>query len=308
MESLKNLLISPSPHVKAANTTQTIMRDVIIALIPSLIFAVCFFGYNVLILTACSIAAAVLAELLWEKAAHLPVTISDLSAVVTGLLLAMNLPADAPFWMPIIGSAFAIIIVKQIFGGIGQNFMNPALAARCFLLVAWSGTMTHFVDAATGATPLAVIKMGEGQLPSLWSAFLGTIPGSFGETSALLLLLGGLYLMVRKVITPVIPVSYILTVLVLTYAFGGDGIYEICCGGLMLGAIFMATDYTTSPMTQKGQLIMGLGCGILTAIIRKFGGYPEGVSFSILLMNLCVPLIDRFTAPRRFGEVKKHGK
>ncbi len=298
---------SPAPHFHAAYSTRTIMRDVIIALLPSLIFGVVYFGIDALLITIISVGAAVLAEYLWEKATKQPVTIGDLSAVVTGLLLAMNLPPDVPWWIPLIGSAFAIIFAKQIFGGIGQNFVNPALAGRCFLLVAWSGIMTKFtVDGVSAATPLSVLKMGEGTLPGLASVFLGTIPGSIGETSSLLLLLGGAYLVCRRVITCTIPLSYILTVMLLTYAFGGNGFYEIFCGGLMLGAIFMATDYTTSPMTVKGQLIMGIGCGILTAVIRKFGGYPEGVSFSILLMNLCVPLIDRFTAPKRFGEVKKH--
>lgn len=302
------LYASPAPHFRASYSTASIMRDVIIALLPTLLFATLYFGVRALLLTIISVASAVVSEYIWEKATKQPVTIGDLSAVVTGILLAFNLPVSVPLWMPVVGSVFAIIIVKQIFGGIGQNFMNPALAGRCFLLVAWSGLMTQFtVDGVSAATPLSVLQMGEGSLPSLGAVFLGTIPGSLGETSALLLLLGGIYLVVRRVITCTIPVSYILTTLLLTYAFGGDGLYQIFCGGLMLGAIYMATDYTTSPMTFKGQLIMGIGCGVLTAIIRTFGGYPEGVSFSILLMNICVPLIDRFTVPKRFGEVKKNG-
>lgn len=308
MDTNEMLYASPAPHFRASYSTASIMRDVIIALLPTLLFATLYFGVRALLLTIISVASAVVSEYIWEKATKQPVTIGDLSAVVTGILLAFNLPVSVPLWMPVVGSVFAIIIVKQIFGGIGQNFMNPALAGRCFLLVAWSGLMTQFtVDGVSAATPLSVLQMGEGSLPSLGAVFLGTIPGSLGETSALLLLLGGIYLVVRRVITCTIPVSYILTTLLLTYAFGGDGLYQIFCGGLMLGAIYMATDYTTSPMTFKGQLIMGIGCGVLTAIIRTFGGYPEGVSFSILLMNICVPLIDRFTVPKRFGEVKKNG-
>ena len=308
MDTKDLVYASPSPHFHASYSTRSIMRDVIIALLPTLIFATVYFGIKALLLTVISVITAVAAEFIWQKLTKQPITIGDLSAVVTGLLLAYNLPVDVPMWMPVVGSAFAIIVVKQIFGGIGQNFMNPALAARCFLLVAWSGLMTQFtVDGVSTATPLSILQMGEGTAPTLSAAFIGTIPGSLGETSALLLLLGGAYMVWRKVITCTIPVSYILTTMILTYLFGRDGFYEIFCGGLMLGAIFMATDYTTSPMTFKGQLVMGIGCGVLTAIIRCLGGYPEGVSFSILLMNICVPLIDKFTAPRKFGEVRKNG-
>lgn len=300
------LSASTSPHQRAAHSTASIMRDVIFAMIPILIFSVLYFGWRVLLITGLSVASAVLSEWIWQKLTKQKVTISDWSAVVTGMLLAFNLPASVPWWMPIIGSAFAIIIVKQIFGGIGQNFMNPALAARCFLLVAWSSAMVTFqVDGVTVATPLAYLQSGEeSMVPSYLGCFLGVIPGCLGETSKLLILLGGLYLIWRKVISFVIPLSYIGTVFVLSYVLGGDGLYQILTGGLMLGAFFMATDYTTSPMNAKGQCIMGIGCGILTVLIRFYGGYPEGVSFSILLMNICVPLIDRFTMPRVFGTEK----
>lgn len=298
---------STSPHERASYSTSSIMRDVVFAMIPILIFSTLYFGYRALLITLISVASAVAAEWIWQKLTKQKITISDFSAVVTGMLLAFNLPASVPLWMPAVGSVFAIIVVKQIFGGIGQNFVNPALAGRCFLLVAWSTAMVTFqVDGATVATPLAYLKSGDMEmLPSRLSCFLGVIPGSLGETSALLILLGGIYLIIRKVIDYIIPAAYIATVFVFSYILGGDGLYEILTGGLMLGAFFMATDYTTSPMNKAGKWIMGIGCGILTVLIRFFGGYPEGVSFSILLMNLCVPLIDRFTMPRVFGTEKK---
>ena len=299
--------ISISPHIRAPYSTGSIMRDVIFSQIPIIIIATLYFGPRALLITVLSVASAVLSEFIWQKLTKTPVTVGDCSAAVTGLLLAFNLPVSVPLWIPVIGSAFAIIIVKQMFGGIGQNFVNPALAARCFLLVAWAAPMTNFtIDGIASATPLGITDPAA--LPSIMNCFLGTIPGCIGETSALLILLGGAYLLARKVIDYIIPVSFIATATLLTYLFGGDGFYQMFTGGLMLGAFYMATDYTTSPMTKKGKWIMGIGCGLLTAIIRRYGGYPEGVSFSILLMNLCVPLIDRFTVPKIYGEVKKHAK
>lgn len=296
--------LSVSPHIHARHSTGSIMCEVLLALAPAAIFSVFYFGIRVLLVIGVCMAVCLLSEYLWEKCTHQKITIRDCSALVTGLLLAMNLPASIPLWMAAIGSVFAIILVKQIFGGIGQNFMNPALSARCFMLIAWSSAMTNFtVQGVTSATPMTLIKTG-GELPALTDCILGTVSGSLGETSALLLLLGGIYLIARGIIDWVLPVSYIAVVFVLAYLFGHDGLYEIMNGGLMLGAFFMATDYTTSPMTRKGRLVMGIGCGLLTAIIRAYGGYPEGVSFSILLMNICVPLIDRVTMPKIYGEVK----
>ena len=302
----KNILyhLSISPHIRARHSTTSIMGEVLLALMPAALFSIFYFGIRVLLVIGVCMVSSVLAEWIWQKCTKQPVTIQDLSACVTGLLLAMNLPASIPLWMAAIGSVFAIIIVKQLFGGIGQNFMNPALTARCFMLVAWSSAMTNFtVQGVSTATPLTLIQTG-GELPSLTDCFLGTISGSLGETSALLLLLGGLYLCLRGIIDWTLPVVYIAVVFILSYCFGRDGLYEIMSGGLMLGAFFMATDYTTSPMTRKGRIIMGIGCGLITALIRSFGGYPEGVSFSILLMNICVPLIDRVTMPKIYGEVK----
>ncbi len=304
----KKYLISSSPHIRANHSTGSIMRDVCFSLLPVLVFACLFFGIRVLLIVFLSIASAVLSEFLWQKATKQKVTISDWSAVVTGLLLAFNMPVNIPWWIPVIGSAFAIIIVKQVFGGLGQNFMNPALAARCFLLISWTSAMTNFsmVDGVAAATPLAQIQSGvtEG-LPSLIDSFIGMNLGCIGETSTVLILIGGCYLMIRGVIDFRIPFSYIATTIVFTYILGGDGLYQVTLGGVMLGAFYMATDYVTSPMNNGGKWIMGIGCGILTVLIRMFGGYPEGVSFSILLMNLCVPLIDRVTKPRVYGVIKQ---
>ncbi len=298
---------SSSPHDFSRNTTSSVMRDVLFALTPVLIFASVYFGWRAFAITVIAMVSAVLSEFIWQKLTHQKVTIIDCSAAVTGMLLAFNLPVSVPLWMPALGSVVAIILVKQFFGGIGKNFANPALVGRCFLLVSFAGSMATFkVDGVTVATPLALL--GEGlikEVPSYMSCFLGVIPGSIGETSKILLLLGGLYLLVRKVIDYRIPVAFIGTVFILSLCFGGNGLYEILTGGLFLGAFFMATDYTTSPMHKAGKWIFGIGCGLITTLIRFYGGYPEGVSFSILLMNLCVPLIDRFTVPRGFGEPKK---
>lgn len=297
--------VSSSPHIRSKNKIETVMRDVLIALLPATIFSVYYFGIEALMVIIVSILSCIIAEYLWQKITKQKVTINDYSAVITGLLLAFNVPSSVPLWLVAIGGFFAIIVVKQIFGGLGQNFVNPALAARAFLLASWPTYMTIFkIDGITTATPLAILKEG-GDLPAFTNVLFGTIGGCIGETSAFLLIVGGIYLIVRKVINYKIPVTYIATVFILTYIFGGNGFYEIFAGGLILGAFYMATDYSTSPVTPLGQIIMGIGCGVLTTVIRKFGGYAEGVSYSILIMNLAVPLIDRYTKPRIFGEVKK---
>lgn len=314
-----NLTIASSPHIRSSENVQTVMRDVLIALAPATIAGIYFFRGGAIINILSGIIGAVLAEYLMQKALKKPVTVSDLSAVVTGLLLAFNVPASAPWWMTFVGSFFAIAIVKQLFGGLGMNFMNPALAARALLLASWPVLMTGWtmpvtksIDAVSTSTPLAIIKIEGAQRFDIMDMFLGNIPGTIGETSALLLILGGLYLMYRGVITYVIPAVYIATVAVLTYAFSGFDasmiMYNVFGGGLMLGAFFMATDYATSPMTVKGQIIYAFGCGLLTSVIRYYGGYPEGVSYSILLMNVATPLIERQIRPRVFGEVKKNEK
>lgn len=320
-----NITISGTPHVRSNESTQTIMRDVIIALLPATLVGIFRFGVNAALLVVIAIAAAVISEALFQKATKQKVTIGDLSAVVTGLLLAMNLPATAPWWLPIVGSVFAIIVGKQVFGGLGQNFINPALAGRAFLLGSYPTAMTTWVapgaDAISTATPLALLKnadavstatsLAEGggnALPSLMDAIIGNIAGCIGEISAIALLAGGIYLLYRGVISWRIPVTYLVTVFIFSYILGRNGLYELMIGGVMLGAFFMATDYSSSPITPKGQLIMGVCCGLLTVLIRVYGGYPEGVSYSILIMNLCVPLIDRFTKPRIFGALPKEAK
>ncbi|HOH89182.1 MAG: RnfABCDGE type electron transport complex subunit D [Clostridia bacterium] len=309
-------LVSSSPHIRSGETTQKIMLDVIIALMPALLAGVFYFGLNALTLTAVAVAFAVATEAVMQKILGKPVTVNDLSAVVTGILIAFNVPVTLPLWMVAVGSIFAIAIAKQCFGGLGYNFINPALAARAMLLASWPVRMTGWVapgaDAVSTATPLAILKGGEaaGQaLPGLWDMFIGNIGGCIGETSVLALIIGGAYLLYRRVISYRIPLVYIATVAVLSFLFGGFDadtmIYNILAGGLFLGAIFMATDYSTSPMSPKGQIIFAIGCGFLTSLIRFYGGYPEGVSYSILIMNVATPLIDKYTMPRKFGEVKK---
>ncbi|WP_050608152.1 RnfABCDGE type electron transport complex subunit D [Clostridium niameyense] len=303
--------LSSSPHIRSKDSVQSIMRDVVIALIPAIVAAVYFFKLRALLVILTGVISCVAAEYIWEKSTGREITIGDYSAVVTGILLSFNVPPTLPLWMLVIGSFFSIIVVKEFFGGIGQNVVNPALAGRAFLLASWPVAMTTWtIDGIATATPLNILKSGQGNLPSISAAFLGHIGGCIGETSALALLIGFAYLLYKRIITWHIPVSYVGTVLVLTTIIGrngfmsGNAIYEIFVGGLMLGAIFMATDYTTSPMTKKGQVIFGIGCGLITTIIRIFGGYPEGVSYSILLMNLFVPLIDKFVTPKVFGGAK----
>lgn len=310
--------VSASPHIHAKHTIDSIMKDVVIALLPAVIMAIYVFRWPALWVMVVSILSCIGAEALWQKLTKQPITITDFSAVVTGLLLAFNMPATVPLWIPVIGGIFAIILVKQVFGGLGQNFMNPALAARAVLLASWPKHMTNWVlDGVTAATPLAILKEGMGtgvyeNLPSVSHLLIGTIGGCLGETSAIALLLGAGYLLYKRIIHWRIPASFIGTVFFLTWILGRSGMfqanpfYEILAGGLLLGAFFMATDYTTSPVTPLGQWIMGIGCGLMTTLIRLFGGYPEGVTYSILLMNLFVPLLDRYTQPKVFGEVKSN--
>ncbi|CAG7840266.1 Na(+)-translocating ferredoxin:NAD(+) oxidoreductase complex subunit D [Clostridium haemolyticum] len=305
--------VSSSPHIRDNSSVQSIMRDVIIALLPATAAGIYFFGLRAFLVILTAVISCVASEWVWCKFAKTPNTIKDLSAVITGLLLAFNVPPTLPLWMVVVGSVFTMIVVKSLFGGIGQNIVNPALAGRAFLLACYPVAMTTWtnpVDGTTGATPLAMLKGVEAtgeHLPSLTQAFLGQVGGCIGETSALALLIGFAYLLYRRVITWHIPVFYIGTVAVLGAIFGrGDmgamaGLYEIMVGGVMLGGIFMATDYTTSPMTKKGQIIFAIAAGFLAMIIRKFGGYPEGCSYSILIMNLVVPLIDKYVRPRTFG-------
>jgi len=307
------LKVSSSPHIRSNDTTQKIMRDVAIALLPAAAYGVYNFGISALIILIVSVASAMITEYAVQKVRKVPVTVTDFSAVVTGLLLGMNLPSTVPLWIPVVGSIFAIGIVKQAFGGLGHNWMNPALAARAMLVASWPVQMTTWVavkaDAVTTATPLGIMKEGLSvPLPSITDALIGSVGGCIGETSALLLLLGGAYLVYRQVISIRIPLIYMGTVAVLTFLLGGFDlqytIFSVLAGGLVLGAVFMATDYASSPITAKGQIIYAVGCGLLTTIIRLYGGYPEGVSYSILLMNVAAPLIDKFTQPRVFGGAK----
>lgn len=282
------------------------MRDVIIALVPALAASVVFFGFRALLLTGVCVAVCVIAEWAFEKITKRPETVGDLSAIVTGMLLAFNLPVGIPIWQAVIGSLVAIIVVKQLFGGIGQNFANPAITARIVMLLAFSGTMTSWVfpDGVSGATPLAIIASGDlSGLPSYLDMFLGKTAGCIGETSTLAILIGGIYLMVRRVISWHTPVVFIATVFVFTAALGQQPVAQILSGGLMLGAFFMATDYATTPSTNWGKVIFGFGCGLITTLIRVWGNYPEGVSFSILLMNILTPYIMIWTRSKPFGGV-----
>ena len=306
----KNLTVSVSPHLHSGASTQVIMRDVLIALAPAVVASVVFFGPRALLVEVLCVAVAVLCEWAFEKICKRPVTVSDLSAAVTGLLLALNLPVGIPLWQAAFGSFVAIVVVKQLFGGIGYNFANPAITARIIMLVAFSGTMTswvvpNLVDAVSSSTPLAILKAGEGELPSLLEMFLGARGGSMGETSCLALLIGGIYLIARKVITWHTPVAFIGTVLVFSALLGQEPLYQMMAGGLFIGAFFMATDYTTSPPTPAGKAIFGIGCGIITVAIRVWGNYPEGVSFSILLMNILNPYICKWTQPKPLGGVEQ---
>lgn len=303
----ENYNISSSPHIRSKVTTGSIMLYVIIALLPATIFGVYTFGVPALLVVLISTASAVLTEYLYQKLMKKKVTIGDFSAALTGLLLALNLPAEAPWWMCVLGSVFAIIIVKQVFGGLGQNFMNPALGARCFLLISFTGRMTTFVyDGVTGATPLALLKAGESV--NLMDMLIGNEAGTIGETSVIAILIGALFLIVMGIIDLRIPGTYIASFVVFIVLFGGHGLdlnyitAHLCGGGLMLGAWFMATDYVTSPITKSGQIIYGICLGVLTGLFRLFGGSAEGVSYAIIFSNLLVPLIEKITLPRPFGK------
>ncbi len=310
----KILNVSSSPHLRHPDTTQGIMLDVLIALVPAAIFGCVIFGWrSALVLAVCMISSFVF-EYLWNVILKKPQSAFDLSALVTGLLLGMNLPRSIPIWMAIVGCFVAIIIVKQFFGGIGHNFANPAITARIVLMVSFPAAMTNYieplsVDAVSSATPLASLYGDATSAVTLKDAFFGIQGGCIGETSAFLLIIGGLYLILRRIINPVIPVCFIGTVALASLIAGHNVGLAVCSGGLMLGAIFMATDYTTSPTTNWGKAIFGVGCGLITFIIRYFGALPEGVSYSILLMNILVPYINRITARKPFGYVKaKEGK
>lgn len=334
MNNERQLFVSSSPHVRSAVTTKSIMTDVCIALIPATFFGIYNFGYRALLIILTSIVSAILTEYIYEKAMKRPITTDDMSAFLTGLLLALNLPVTVPLWMPMLGSVFAILVVKQLFGGIGKNFMNPALAARCFLLISFTGQMTNFAidkvdgitasqywrygliaaDGVTGATPLAGVKAGESV--NLLKMFVGVTGGTIGETSVIAILGGAIYLVLRKIISLKIPLTYILTfaVFVTVYALakgkGFDMEYlgaHLCGGGLMLGAFFMATDYVTSPITPWGKILFGILLGVLTGVFRIFGGAAEGVSYAIICSNMLVPLIEKVTMPVPFGKERRQG-
>ncbi len=315
---MSNFAVTSSPHLRDKATSQRIMQEVCLALAPAGIAGIILYGFNAALLIAVCVATCVLSEFVWQKATRQPVTISDWSAVVTGLLLAYNLPATAPWWIAVIGSVIAIVLVKQMFGGIGSNFMNPALTARAILFISWSGIMGAYpmanafqftADAVTGATPLSTLNTGSTEGIKLLDLLLGNQGGVLGETCAIAIILGGVYLLIRGIADWRIPVSFIGTVFVCYLIKDGAemALYQLLAGGLLLGAFFMATDYATSPITAKGRVIFGIGCGFFLFIIRAFANYPEGCSFAILFMNVAAPAIDRFTMPRPFGEVKKHG-
>lgn len=310
----KLLNVSSSPHVRNGVSTKNIMYDVAIAMLPATIWGVMQFGIYSLIVVAATVLACVLSEYAFETLMHKPITISDGSAVVTGMILGLNMPPTIPLWMPVLGGVFAIIVVKQLYGGLGQNWMNPALAARCFLLISFAGSMTRFTDPVTdaiaGATPLATIKAGGTY--DVASMFVGKIPGTIGEVSVIALLIGAFYLLYKKVITIRIPGTYILTFAAFAFLFGRQDLSyvlaEVCGGGLIFGAFFMATDYVTSPITPRGQIVFGVCLGILTGLFRLFGGSAEGVSYAIIFCNMLVPLIEKYTLPTAFGKGgKKNG-
>ena len=332
----KLLNVSSSPHIRSKDSVKSIMEEVVIALIPATLFGIYNFGLNGALVILTSIVTCVLAEYAYEKYMKKPITTRDMSAFVTGLLLALNLPATVPLWVPVIGGVFAIIVVKQLFGGLGQNFMNPALAARCFLLISFSGIMTDFsvaavkgtgnviryglsgingyayVDGVSGATPLALLKGGKEV--DMLSSFLGIHAGTIGETSAIAILIGGIYLIYKKIISVRIPAAYIFSFMAymsIYSACSADGfsldyvVNNLCLGGLMLGAFFMATDYVTSPITPGGKIVFGILLGVLTGVFRTMGASAEGVSYAIIIGNMLVPLIEKVTMPRPFGVIRR---
>lgn len=299
--------VSASPHVRSKMSTSRIMFCVIISLLPASVYGIYQFGFNAALLIATCVAACVATEFLYELIIKKPKTIGDLSAVLTGLLLALNLPPDATWWMAIIGSVFAILVVKMLFGGLGQNFMNPALAGRCFLVICFAARMTSFsYDGVTSATPLAIIR--DGGSVNLMDMFMGKIPGTIGEVSTVLLLAGAIFLIVTGIIDFRIPCAYLVTFVLFIGVFAGHGwdlsyiAAQLCGGGLMLGAFFMATDYVTSPITKPGRLLFGISCGLLTGLFRVFSSSAEGVSYAIIISNLLVPLMERITMPKCFGK------
>ena len=311
----ERLIVVSSPHFHAKTTTRNIMLDVLIALTPTLIAATVIFGTRALFLSLFCVACCVVFEYLYRRVLKLSSTVGDLSAAVTGLILAFNLPATLPLWMAAIGCFVAVVIVKQLFGGLGKNFANPAIVARIVLLVSFTTPMTHWLvpqiispDVITGATPLALLDAAHGyagELPSYMSLFMGTIGGSLGETCKLTLLLGGIYLMFRRVISATIPLVYMAGTALLCWILGVDPLYHLLAGGLILGAFFCATDYVTSPTTEKGKIIFALGCAVFTVLIRLYAGYPEGVSFAILIMNIIAPHIDRLCNHKALGGAGK---
>lgn len=303
----ENYNISSSPHTRSEVTTGHIMLMVVIALLPATVFGVVNFGLSALLVICVTVASAVLTEYVYQKLMHKKVTIHDFSAVVTGLLLALNMPPTAPWWLCVLGSIFAILVVKQVFGGLGQNFMNPTLGARCFLLISFAGRMTAFTyDGVSGATPLALLKAGE--KVNVFDMFLGNIAGTIGETSVVAILIGAIFLLVTGIIDIRIPGTYIVSFIVFLIIFGGHGFdlhyiaAHLCGGGLMLGAWFMATDYVTCPITKRGQIVYGVCLGVLTGLFRVFGNSAEGVSYAIIFGNLLVPLIEKVTLPKPFGK------
>lgn len=312
----ENYQISSSPHVRAKDSTGRVMLYVIIALLPASLFGIYNFGIRALLLILITVASCVAFEWIFDKIVHKKNTISDLSAVVTGLLLALNFPVALPWWEAIMGAAFAIIIVKMLFGGLGQNFMNPALGGRCFLLIAFAADMTNYnvikngVEAYSGATPLALIRNEGLSAVNVMDMLLGKTAGTIGETSVIAILIGAILLILFGVIDLKIPASYILTFAAFMFLFGAERfdvtyvVAQMCGGGLMLGAFFMATDYVTSPITPMGKIVFGICCGLLTGLFRCFGANAEGVSFAIILSNLLVPIIEKWTVPRAFGVVK----
>lgn len=312
---MNKLPVSISPHLHCGRSSRSIMLDVIIALVPAIIASTIIFGFRALMLILVTVAACVMSEYVTRKILKRPDTIYNLTAVVTGILLALNLPVTLPFWMAALGGAIAIVIVKEFFGGVGQNFVNPAITARIILLMSFASQMSTWqppfnyrmaagVDVISSATYFSASQTGQ-EIPSLMDMFLGIRAGSLGETCALALLIGGAYLIARKVISPIIPLCFIGTVAIFSTLLGGDLLYQVMSGGLLLGAFFMATDYTTSPVTRNGKIIFGIGCGIVTVLIRFFAALPEGVSYAILLMNILVPHIENLTIPKVFGEEAK---
>lgn len=301
--------VSASPHVRESIVTGNIMRDVAVAMLPAALFGVYQFGLHSAMVIIVTVIACVAGEWIFERLMKKPVTVADGSAIVTGLILALNMPPAIPLWIPVLGSVFAIIVVKQLYGGLGQNFMNPALAARCFLLISFTGYMNTFTynDAVVSPTPLAALKAGQPvDIPAM---FIGTIPGTIGEVSVIALLIGAAYLLIRKVISIRIPAAYLITFSIFVFVFGHSSltyvIAQLCGGGIIFGAFFMATDYVTSPITPRGQLVFGILLGVLTGLFRLFGASAEGVSYAIIISNILVPLIEKVTLPKAFG---KEGK